>query len=63
MDSRKTNIVNLSEERRIQSVGTTMIHKEDPQANHELPNQKLADKHQLFYWDVDKASQTHWPCQ
>jgi hypothetical protein len=31
MDSRKTDAVNLREERRIQSVGTTMIHKEDPQ--------------------------------
>ncbi len=30
MDSRKTDAVNLSEERRIQSVGTTMIHNEDP---------------------------------
>lgn len=31
MDSRKTDVVNLREERRIQSVSTTMIHKEDPQ--------------------------------
>ncbi len=53
MDSRKTNIVNLSEERRIQSVGTAMMHKEDPQANHKLSNQKFVDRHQLFYWDVE----------
>jgi hypothetical protein len=58
MDLKKTNVVNLSEERRIQLVGTTMIHKEDPQANHELSNQKFADRHQLFYWDVNNGDLT-----
>jgi hypothetical protein len=30
------------------------------QANHELPNQKFADKHQLFYWDVNITKRGVW---
>jgi hypothetical protein len=32
-------------------MGTIMIHKEDPQANHELPNQE--NRHQLFYTSLN----------